>query len=307
MGEQPSHLRAALRLVAQGIRSRGAGEAERDRIPRRRVAVEYPALVIDPRRVARYLRVTGGEEIESLQGSEAVLPPTYPAVWETALALELLAREGVPFPARGLVHMQSEMIALRPIPAGERVRCRVELEHVESHPRGVHLLLRCRNWSAAGQLCQENALGLLVRTGGKGGGGRPRPATGGEEEGEWMELAEWELPAGLGRRYARVSGDYNPIHLWRWSSRLLGFKRPILHGFCTEAMVAHALVKGVLGGDPAALRRLRVDFRAPLPLPARVRLLVRPDPHGGHGRFRVAGEAKRPYAEGEYVGSPPQG
>jgi hypothetical protein len=36
-----------------------------------------------------------------------------------------------------------------------------------------------------------------------------------------------------GRLYARLSGDYNPIHLWPWSARLLGFKRPIIHGMHT--------------------------------------------------------------------------
>ena len=47
----------------------------------------------------------------------------------------------------------------------------------------------------------------------------------------WGELARWELPAGAGRRYARVSGDYNPIHLWALTARPFGFRAPILHGY----------------------------------------------------------------------------
>lgn len=33
-----------------------------------------------------------------------------------------------------------------------------------------------------------------------------------------------------GKRYARLSGDYNPIHLYGWSAKLFGFKLPIIHG-----------------------------------------------------------------------------
>src|SRR6266487_1403229 len=45
----------------------------------------------------------------------------------------------------------------------------------------------------------------------------------------------WELPADLGRRYAAVSGDRNPIHLYRLTAWLFGFRRPIAHGMWAAA------------------------------------------------------------------------
>ena len=77
----------------------------------------------------------------------------------------------------------------------------------------------------------------------------------GRADGGWAELARWPLPAGAGRRYARVSGDYNPIHLWPWTARPFGFRAPILHGYATAARTAHALIAQRLRGDacrPAA-------------------------------------------------------
>ena len=86
----------------------------------------------------------------------------------------------------------------------------------------------------------------------------------------------------------------------------MGFEGPILHGYCTEALVAHSLVERFTGGDPTLLRRLRIIFRSPLPLPARVRLLCAPAAGAGAGRFRVVDAVQapgsRPYAEGEWVG-----
>lgn len=45
--------------------------------------------------------------------------------------------------------------------------------------------------------------------------------------------ATWDLPGTLGRRYARVSGDWNPIHLSSLTARPFGYRRPIAHGMWT--------------------------------------------------------------------------
>src|SRR4029078_1795482 len=47
--------------------------------------------------------------------------------------------------------------------------------------------------------------------------------------------AWWTLPDDLGRRYAGVSGDHNPIHLHSWSAKPFGFPRAIAHGMWTKA------------------------------------------------------------------------
>jgi acyl dehydratase len=264
--------------------------------------VERGAILPDPARVVRFLRVTGGAGIGAFRGDDAPLPPTYPCLWETALALELFGQSDLPFPSRGLIHLESEMVAVRPLRAREPVRCRVELERADPHRRGLRLLFRSRCWNAAGQLCQEDRLALLApgEGGGRARGATPREAAASEPEpAAWTTVEEWALGPGAGRRYARASGDYNPVHLWGWSARLLGYRRPILHGFCLEAMAAHALIRHRLGGDPTALRRLLLRFRSPLLLPARVSLQVA----GMRLRVVDVGDARRkPYAVGEFVG-----
>ena len=66
--------------------------------------------------------------------------------------------------------------------------------------------------------------------------------------------------AGLTKRYAEASGDPNPIHTDAEFARSVGLPGCILHGLYTMALVARA--HGALaGGDPRALKRLRVQFR----------------------------------------------
>lgn len=296
----PSAAAAAVRLIVGGLRKRSGETAPA--VPRRRLAVERAGIVPDPRKVAPYLRATGAADVSALTGiTGSPVPPLYPAVWEGALVLELLGTADLPFPRGGLVHLGGETVHIRSMEVGEPVRCRAELDRIEPAAGGLRLTVRCRNWDAGGRLCTEDSIEILLRT---GSDTRPRPTrrpSDEELEVEWETIREWELGAGHGRRYARASGDYNPIHLWPWTSRPFGFRRPILHGFCTSAMVAHALIAERLGGAPCHLRRLEVSFLSPLSLPAVARLLV--SDSGGAGRFRVvAAGSARPAAVGAWVG-----
>lgn len=305
MSGQPSHLKALLRLGLASLAQRqSGGETAGEPSPRCRAAAEAAAIAIDAARLGRFLSVTDGESVQWGAGAEALLPPTYSAVWETALMLDLFRTLELGLPLRGLIHLESEMLQIRPLRATDSVRCRVEMDAREPHSRGTVIRLISRNWNAPGQLCQENSMALLVmdRSSGSARGrrkGSTAAAAESDDPASWNRLAEWRLNAAYGRRYARASGDFNPIHLWGWSARLFGYNRPILHGYCIEAMVANALVRSRMNGDPTLLRRLRIAFRAPALLPARLELETR-------GReFRVMHEAsgrRRLIAEGEFVG-----
>jgi len=60
-------------------------------------------------------------------------------------------------------------------------------------------------------------------------------------------------------RYAGASGDFNPIHIDEEFARSVGLPGRILHGLWSMAQVARAQTQAA--GDPAALRRLSVQFR----------------------------------------------
>ena len=79
------------------------------------------------------------------------------------------------------------------------------------------------------------------------------------------DRALWRLPPDLGRRYAGVSGDANPIHLSPLTSRLFGFPRPIIHGMWT-----HARALAQLDARLPDAYRVQVRFTRPIMLPAAV-------------------------------------
>ena len=65
----------------------------------------------------------------------------------------------------------------------------------------------------------------------------------------------------LPHRYAGASGDFNPIHVDREFAESVGLPSNILHGLYSMGVVARANAEAIAGGDPRALKRLKVQFR----------------------------------------------
>ncbi len=85
---------------------------------------------------------------------------------------------------------------------------------------------------------------------------------------DWQAVTEWQLDATSGRNYARLSGDFNPIHLHPLLSRWFGFEKPIIHGMYMAGR-AQAEIEKKHG---KAVQRIDVTFKRPVPLPATITL-----------------------------------
>ncbi|MNP49642.1 bifunctional enoyl-CoA hydratase/phosphate acetyltransferase [compost metagenome] len=84
------------------------------------------------------------------------------------------------------------------------------------------------------------------------------------------QVAQWNVPTDIGRRYAKVSGDYNPIHLSALSAKMFGFPTAIAHGLWNKARTLAALAEHL----PAANIEIAVQFKKPVRLPSEVTLLA---------------------------------
>ncbi len=71
------------------------------------------------------------------------------------------------------------------------------------------------------------------------------------------------IDAEMVRRYAEVSGDFSEHHFDAEAARRSGFAGPFLHGLCTMALCARAVVGVLCPDDPSRLRRFAVQFASP--------------------------------------------
>ncbi len=267
------------------------------------VELVLPGVRPDAGKVAAYARVCGF----SLRDE---LPPTYPHVLAFPLHMAVMADGGFPFGAVGLVHVENRIVQHRPLGLDEELKLRVRPTKLEPHPRGRTFGLVTEAWSGR-QKAWESVSTMLRRGGDSARNAESHqvfPASHGKADGigeeggaaaaEPTPSAEWRLGGDLGRRYAAVSGDCNPIHLHSLTAKPLGFPAAIAHGMWTKARCLAALE----GRLPDAFA-VDVRFRKPIVLPARVEFLS--DAGGEEICFAVR-DAKRhtPHLDGRLRPAP---
>ncbi|HSX69137.1 MaoC family dehydratase [Nocardioides sp.] len=177
------------------------------------------------------------------------------------LHMALLTDQTFPFAAMGLVHLENSISQLRPIAFGEKVDVDVRAANLRKSTKGKAFDMLTTVRVGGETVWEETSTYLRV-----GGGDKENGDAG-------MALADvdatgaiWSLPTDLGRRYAAVSGDHNPIHLYPLTAKALGFKGHIAHGMWTLSKAAATLEARM----PDAVR-LDVAFKTPIFLPGKVR------------------------------------
>jgi acyl dehydratase len=223
----------------------------------------------DIERLAAYDRVCGFRLADAL-------PVTYPHVLAFPLAVELMSAPEFPFPVIGLVHIGNRITQARPIRVGERLDFAVRTESLRSHARGRQFDV-VATATVDGAEVWHGVSTYLRRD--KATESHPSEVVAGGDASRSVEdsppTAIWPVGADIGRAYAAVSGDRNPIHLSRIGARAFGFTRPIAHGMWTMAHSVAAL-EGKLGETYT----VDVAFRRPLPLPSTVAWRARRDSEG---------------------------
>jgi acyl dehydratase len=236
--------------AAVTARGRG-GDLPDARFARRGVAVDADHL-------AAYTRVCGLPLTD-------VLPATYPHMLTFPVQMVLMSDRSFPLALPGLVHVRNRIELLQPIRSDAPLDLEVWAERFARHRSGATVDL-CATVSAGGQEVWRSRSTYLAR-----GTTAPEGAPEAETEVAVGDLersaATWRIPDDAGRRYAKVSGDVNPIHLSGLTAKAFGFKRAIAHGMWVKARVLGALA----GRLPDAVD-LDVSFRKPLFLPSTVTL-----------------------------------
>lgn len=191
-----------------------------------------------------------------------VAPVPYLHMLAFPLHMELMTDTRFPFPAIGSVHLENTIVQHRPVAIGESVSFALKADNLRASTKGRawDMNVTATVGGPDGEVVWESTSTYL------------RVGKGDKENGDpGMELAKvdvkgpvWSLPDNLGRRYAAVSGDRNPIHLHPLTAKALGFPRHIAHGMWSKARCIAALENRL----PDAVK-VEVAFKKPIFLPGK--------------------------------------
>ena len=246
----PTMLKAALPVLPgvkllPGIRRSGGSLPD--------LTLHRKGVAIDRDHVAAYAEVCGFEPSQTL-------PFTYPHMLAFPLHMGIMTDSSFPFPAIGTVHVGNTIRQSRPISPAEELDVSATAVNLRPHPKGRVFDL-VTTVSSDGEAVWESTSNYL-RIGKGDASAKP--------EGEPFDLVPgtgtvWRLPSDLGRAYAHVSGDHNPIHLYPLTAKAFGFPRHIAHGMWSKARCVAALA--IRLPDAATVE---VEFKKPIFLPGKV-------------------------------------
>ena len=218
---------------------------------------------IEPGRVAQYARVCG------FPPDADTIPVTFCQTLFTALMGRYFTSGFFPASPMGLIHVRQMCERIHPLPPGECVDLFLSMDSAQTVEKGLEITFR-QTVSIQGEPFWKGSSTFLLKQ--KGAGGRKK-TTQGEEEQEFSPLASFDVPAGTGRRYAAVSGDYNPHHISGVAAKLMGFKAPIAHGMWTMARCA-AAIETLFDSEKQGIQ-IAASFKKPVFMPSRVTLTFR--------------------------------
>lgn len=228
--------------------------------------------------VQDYIRHVGGDP----SAYRGVIPPHLFPQWGFPLATRTLA--GLPYPLLRVMNGGCRMQVNSALPLGKRLNVTARLESIDDDGRRVVL----QQHVVTGTKEEPNAvvadffaivpLPKPKESHGGSGNGHAAPPREKKDKprvpSEAREIGYWKLPANAGLDFAKLTGDFNPIHWIPAYAKASGFRNVILHGFSTMARTAEGLNRGLFAGSTRSLEHLDVRFTRPLVLPARVGLYV---------------------------------
>lgn len=232
-----------------------------DTVPRIEAVLERFA--VNPRHLSRFRRVCGHSD-------SAQLPITYPHLMATPLHLAMIASEAFPVSLFGIVHLRNRIEQRRPLTVHDRGRIRTWIEGHRETLRGQEMDLQTEVY-VDGHIVWSQTSTILARRHERAKVPRKR-----ESAPPVLELPPRQdvatrtfvVAPGVGRRYACISGDFNPIHIADAGARFFGFKHAIAHGMWSLARCA-AEIDGPVFEGPCALDvafKRPIQFRTPIVL-----------------------------------------
>ncbi|MDO9355851.1 MAG: MaoC/PaaZ C-terminal domain-containing protein [Solirubrobacteraceae bacterium] len=203
------------------------------------------------------------------EDTTAGLPLFAPHLLAFPLHMAGMTDGAFPYPAIGTVHLDNVVERREAIAEDALLDLEVRFVGPFAHRKGATFQIETEAFVSGKLVWREVSTMLRVGARTKNEEEAELPALPeGDEPGAGAAQTEWKLAPTLGRSYAAVSGDRNPIHMSDLTAKPFGFPKAIIHGMWTAARLGAAF------GDalPEAVS-LAVRFERPILLPATVQLL----------------------------------
>lgn len=181
------------------------------------MSARWTNVVVDPAALDTYRQMCD---------ARTEVPIPWPQLAATRLHVALVTDRAFPLRPTGLVHPRFTVTQHRPLRPGERFDLSVEVGGRRETPTGFEFDLVARVW-VNNQCVWHSVAATYVRL----RKGERRTEEAAAPDPAWATEQPLTFAANIGRKYAQLSGDWNPVHLFSWTARAFGYRSSIAHGW----------------------------------------------------------------------------
>ena len=219
------------------------------------------------------------------------VPFLYPHSFLGGCHLKMLTHDDFPLKLLGAVHLRNHLIQYRPLNIDQSYDVFLNLCGQRRRPQGLEFDFTTEI-KDGDELVWSSLTTFLVRKKFKEEDGEHPLSQAVTNLEDSKEAAKFEVPANTGKRFGKITGDINPIHMSKLLAKLFGFKRDICHGMWALGR-GLPLLEGVDLKKPV---RLDVAFKGPLYMQAPIKILSSSKGDGGFEFY--SGKNDRPCVVG---------
>ena len=224
----------------------------------------------------------------------ASLPITFPETLFISPLGRLVTSRNFPLSPAGLIHVGQDIRYIKPIPVDSRLDLCCYMSKLAETGRGF-LLDVAMEIKVNEDLAWEGTARFLSRFKNiiKKKGRDNKKTTNTIPAGTREDI---DVPRNIGLLYAGASGDYNPHHLYGFTAKPLGYKRPIAHGMWSLARSLASIENHLRPNVPNSVQ---ASFKLPIFMPSMVSLNWETHKDGSSASFSLT-DAKdyRPHVNG---------
>jgi hypothetical protein len=192
------------------------------------------------------------------------LPPAYLHVVAMPVHMQLFIVKNFPVKVLGLIHLRNTIRVLGNVDVARALRLSVFFDSMRLTDFGQEYDFTTR-YEQNGRVVWEEVSTMFARGTSAPKEGAKRPSierSAHPDAGVAMETLD--IKENTGWRYARVSGDFNPIHLTAKTASMFGFKQAVAHGMwslgrCLGSAASHL---------PNSNLQIDTQFKLPVYLPS---------------------------------------
>ncbi len=226
------------------------------------VELEVRRIGLSARHLQQYLSICGAP-------TTSVLPPAYLHVVAMPIHMQLFVARNFPVKVLGLIHLRNTIRVLKPISVEVPLRLRVYFDTMRLTDFGQEYDFLTQ-YDHEGEVVWEEVSTMFARGNGPPKEGAKRPVIERSNHPDTGVFSESiDVAPDTGWRYARNSGDFNPIHLTARTAKMFGFKQSVAHGMWSLGRCLGSAAPQLPAG------RIQVDTQFKLPVYVPSQAIVR--------------------------------